>query len=60
MNELYTEEQEFDILGRLDAVLLEVLLDEFGTGDSRPLLGRHGASHFQRIPILESRQRETF
>ena len=42
-----TEKQEFDIFGRLDAIFFEVLLDEFGAGNGRPLLSRHGATHFR-------------
>jgi hypothetical protein len=42
-----TEKQEFDIFGRLDAIFFEVLFDEFGTGNGRPLLCRHGATHFR-------------
>ena len=34
-----TEEEQLDVLGRLDAVLLEVLLDLLAPGPLLPLLG---------------------
>lgn len=40
-----TEQQQLDILGRGDPVLLQVLLDGFAPVQSRPLLCAQGTSH---------------
>ena len=39
LGHLLTEEQQLDVLGSLDAVLLEVLLDLLAPGPLLPLLG---------------------
>lgn len=44
-DELLTEEQQLDVLGCLDAILFEVLLDLLAPGERRTLLGRHSAAH---------------
>lgn len=40
-----TEQQQFDIFGRSETVLLEVFLDGFAPVQSRPLLCAQGTSH---------------
>ena len=40
-----TQQEQLDILGGLDAVLLEVLLYLLAPGAAGPLLGGHGAAH---------------
>lgn len=42
---LLTKQQELDVLGRLDTILLEILLDLLAAGQSGPLLRGHGAAH---------------
>lgn len=40
-----TKQQELDILGRLDAILLEILLDLLAASQSGPLFRGHGTAH---------------
>lgn len=40
-----TKEQQLDVLGRLDAILLQVLLDLLAARDGGALLGGRGAAH---------------
>ena len=40
-----TEQQQFDVLGSLDAILLEVLLNLLAARPGCALLGAHGAAH---------------
>ena len=42
---LLTQQEQLDVLGGLDAVLLQVLLDLLAAGDGRPLLRRRSAPH---------------
>ena len=44
-NRSLTQQQQLDVLGRLDAVLLEVLLDLLRPGPGGPLLRGHGTPH---------------
>lgn len=43
--EALTEQQQFDILGRLNPILFEILLDLLAPGQGSPLFGTHSATH---------------
>lgn len=42
---LLTKQKELDVLGRLDAILLEIFLDLLAASQSGPLFRGHGTAH---------------